>query len=826
MHRAATYRLGIVSTYLPRRCGLATFTADLREALGVATDDVETVIVATDRDGLTYGDEVVATINQDRIEDYEAAADRMAAAGVQAVLIQHEYGIFGGPNGSHVLRLARALNERGIPYLVTLHTLLSRPTAGQAATLSALCARAARVTVFTETARKIAIRTGVAAGHQIHVVPHGGPIALRTSPPPATVSEPVRRLLTALGDAPTLTTFGLVSAGKGIDDAITALAAVVQKHPETQYVVAGATHPEIVRRDGESYRQSLHDQVARLGLVDNVHFLDSFLSLADLSALLRRTTIFVTPYRSPEQICSGALTFAVTAGCPVVSTAYRYAEDLLSGGAGVLVPCNDVAGLAAAITGLLDDPHALAAAKDTADALGAQLTWPAVALRVADLVREVVAEAGAAVGSGRLAYPAGVVPPLRLDHLVKLTDEIGIIEFCRGDEPDLDFGYNVDDVARLAIVAADLLAVGRGGDVAQRWVRLAMRFLIAAYQPWGGMRNRLSYRGTWQDEPHLGDHVARAVWALGVLIGTPAVPVEVRRSAGALLDELAPHTNALAECGLRSAAYALLGLVRAERATPQVAQLVHRLDRALRTTTAVDPNWRWFEPELTYDNARLPQAMLAGATLLGEHDVAARALSALDWYVDHVALSTGTMHCVGNEWHYRGQHPHEWLEDGDEQPIDAGSTVEALVEAWRNTGDARYVRLAGWAYAWFHGRNRAGTRLYDESAGSCHDGLSATDANPNRGAESTLAYHQAVLALLRAGLAKLPDRRQAARSAEVASTDRVSPERAVLAGTDRAGTVRAPERSSVRPGTRASTRSTTRPPATGTRATEGQSDAR
>ena len=322
-------RLGIVSTYLPRRCGLATYTADLREAL---TNGLDPVVVAIDRDGLTYSDEVVAVIDQDRIASYVTAADDIAAAGVDVVLIQHEYGIFGGPDGSHVLHLARALTRHGIPYLVTLHTQLAHPTTGQSATLSALCAGAARVTVFTETARRLAIRAGIATGEQLTVVPHGAPEILRAVPPRSDLRDHVTEVLDQLGDDPVLTTFGLVSAGKGLEDAIGALARVVERHPGTRYVIAGATHPEIVRHEGESYRRSLHHLVNRLGLAGNVHFIDSFLTPAELSALLRRTTIFVTPYVSPEQICSGALTFAVAAGCPVVSTDYRYASDLLSDG--------------------------------------------------------------------------------------------------------------------------------------------------------------------------------------------------------------------------------------------------------------------------------------------------------------------------------------------------------------------------------------------------------------------------------------------------------------------------------------------------------------
>ncbi|GIJ47181.1 glycosyl transferase [Virgisporangium aliadipatigenens] len=801
MYRAATYRLGIVSTYVPRRCGLATYTADLREALGVATDDIESVVVAIDRDGLSYGDEVVATIRQDHIADYEDVAERIRSAGIDVVLIQHEYGIFGGPNGSHVLHLARALTTRGIPYLVTLHTLLSTPTPGQAATLTALCAGAAGVTVFTETARRMAVAAGIAAAHQITVVPHGAPSVLRTAPPPTALDG----LLESFGDDPVLTTFGLVSAGKGLEDAISAMAAVVARHPRARYVIAGATHPEVVRHEGESYRDGLHERVRSLGLTDNVHFVDSFLTPAELSALLRRTTIFVTPYLSPEQICSGALTFAVAAGCPVVSTAYRYAEDLLANGAGIIVPCHDVAGLSDAVNRLLDDPALLAQTRAAADARGAGLVWPAVALIAGDLIRSVARHSpGHAVTRlGPLS-----VPPLRLDHLRRLTDEFGIIEFCRGREPDLAYGYNVDDVSRLAIVAAELLTLGQGGDLPTRWIRLALRFLRAALGSTvdsAVMHNRMTYGGSWTDRPHPGDHVGRTVWALGVLAGTPAVPDPERRDATDLLDALGPRVPELAAIGLRSVAYALLGLVRADR-TAHLPQLVSTLDRELRAH-ASGGGWYWFEPELTYDNARLPQALLAGAAALGDRATAARALNALDWYVAHVGLTDGTLRNVGNRWHRRDDDPVRWGDAGDEQPIDTAAAVDATVEAWAYTGSPRYADLAGVAYSWFHGRNRAGAVLYETDTGACHDGLAATTANPNCGAESTLAHQQSLVTLLRAGLAAWPDRPKAGH--------RVGNRLRTAAAAPPPATPAAPGRTTppVRPKHR-------------TRTTEGQNDAR
>jgi glycosyltransferase involved in cell wall biosynthesis len=757
-HPAAPHRLGIVSTYLPRQCGLATYTADLREALGIATDDLQTVVVAIDRDGHEFGDEVVVTINQDQIEDYTAAAAVLRTAGVQAVLIQHEYGIFGGPDGSHIVQLAHALSDCGIPYLVTLHTVLSRPSAGQAATLHDLCAGAAKVTVFTETARQVAIRTGVAAGHQLVVVPHGAPVAMRCAPDPATLRPELRALLATLEGKPTLTTFGLLSPGKGIDIAIDALADVVRDHPTTQYVVAGATHPEVKRLEGEGYRAQLHAAVDRLGLADNVHFVDAFLSLDELAALLHASTLFITPYRSPEQICSGALTFALGAGLPAVSSDYSYAADMLAGGAGRVVPCGDRDALAAEISGLLGDAESLAQAKEVARTSAGWLQWPTVAAREASLVRDVIT--GAYAAAGRPGHATAPAPALTLAHLDRLTDEIGIIQFAVGPEPELSSGYCVDDVARLAIVAADLLTVGLDAHptaLAGRWLRQSMRFLLAAHDPsspTGAWHNVLSYSGTWQDGPHLGDHVGRAIWSLGELAAGPAVPRDIAELAGQLLDAAAPHLDELADLGLRSGAYALLGFARARRTEP-TAKLLRRLDAALIANAG--PDWYWFEPDLTYDNARLAQAMLLGADMLGESATAERAVTALRWYADHVGLTGGTLRCVGNVWHHRDDPIDKWLgDDGDEQPLDAAAMTEALVDAWQYTGDAALARMAGTAFNWFLGRNRAGVPLYVEATGACRDGLSAAAANPNQGAESTLAYYQALLSLLRAGLAALP----------------------------------------------------------------------
>jgi glycosyltransferase involved in cell wall biosynthesis len=747
-----------VSTYPPRHCGLASYTADLRAALHEAGPDLDTVVVAVDRDGLRYGTEVATVIGQHDQASYRAAAQALARAGTRAVLVEHEYGIFGGPDGDHVLALADALTAYGVPYLVTLHTVLSTPTVHQLAVLRQLCAGATRVTVFTETARQIAGRTALASIDKVVVVPHGAPLALLT----ATDPQPLRPELADLdGSHSVITTFGLISAGKGIDTAIEALAAVVAHHPDVRYVVAGQTHPEVVRHDGEAYRSHLTATVRQLGLAAHVIFVDAFLTVEELGALLRRTTIVLTPYRSAEQTCSGVLTFALAAGRPVVSTAYRYAEDMLATGAGSLVPCGDASAMAAALDHLLTDRNALETVQARAWAVGSRLSWPAVAAQVADLVRTVVAE--------QLAAPA-----LDLRHLLRLTDDIGILQFARGAAPDPTSGYCVDDVARLGIVAAQLAALNQAPEQADRWLRIALRFLAAARRDGAAMHNLLQKDGTWTDQPHAGDHVGRAVWAAGTIAANTAVAADVREQAATLLDDLAPLAAALPAAGARASAYAALGLVQHRRHWPTLATLVDSLDAAW--LAVANAGWCWPEDRLTYDNARLVQAMLVGSAVLGRPQTAARALVSLDWYLAEVGLDAGMLRCVGNRWRHRDEiADRDAHDDGDEQPIDAAGLVETLLSARQQTGDNRYGALAVRTYSWFLGRNRRGVWLYDPHTGGCHDGVTAHGVNRNQGAESTLAYHQALLALVSAGLVHLtpPDRRiHPAPLATARSTDR------------------------------------------------------
>jgi glycosyltransferase involved in cell wall biosynthesis len=384
-------RVAIVSTYQPRHCGIAVFSGDLRAALLEADSSLAVDIVSISRgdNSRPHPPEVVATIRQEVASDYCAAAEELGRANVDVVLIEHEYGIFGGNDGHFVLELA---NQLTVPMVVTLHTVLANPPAERARTMRALCQRAALIMVFTETARRMLGEQGLAEPERVRVVPHGAPDELTQAAWADGVDEDIASSslqLPSLAGRTVLSTFGLISDSKGLELAIRALPSIVASHPEVLYLIAGQTHPEVIHKEGESYRLGLQQLVHDLDLCDHVWFIDRFLSIDELAMLLARTDLYLTPYRSRDQIVSGALTFAVAAGCPVVSTPYFYAEDLLSSGAGRLVPSGDSSELAAAALDLLGSRAKMKAARAEARRVGADLTWSSVGKTTLELLSEV-----------------------------------------------------------------------------------------------------------------------------------------------------------------------------------------------------------------------------------------------------------------------------------------------------------------------------------------------------------------------------------------------------------------------------------------------------
>jgi hypothetical protein len=558
-----------------------------------------------------------------------------------------------------------------------------------------------------------------------------------------------------------VSSFGLISPGKGLATIIDAVATVAPLHPEVLLVIAGRTHPEVARREGERYRLRLEERVRDLGIADHVVFDDRFLSVDELAKLLAATDVFVTPYSGREQIVSGALTFAIAAGRPVISTPYLYAEDVLADGAGRLVPFGDSDAVAAAIGDLIERPDELERLREGARRAGAALSWPAVGIATAEVLAGAI-RAGASHESPLVGEP--ILPPLRLDHLRVMVDDVGIIQHARGSAPNLSTGYCVDDVARLLLVSHQLAQ--RLDDL--RWSVMGQRavsFLWHATEDSAlGMHNFMSYDRRWLDEPTVGDHVGRTMWSLGAVLdsdGSTSFDFAVDMLLQRLAEQLVPE-----DVSLRTAGYALLGLARpevAKRHGDLASALADRLVAAHQS--CADESWDWFEPFFSYDNARLSQALLVAGGTLTRPELTSLGLRTLRWYGDQCGLS-GTLHLPGTAGRRRDQ-PHPG--PGDEQPLDAAALVEAEIDALSATGDPTHGRRALAAFEWFTGRNHLGVSLYDSTTGGCCDGLADDHVNLNQGAESTLGYYTARLAIEAAGLPVIA--RRHARSAPPTETE-------------------------------------------------------
>ncbi len=744
-------RTAIFSTYPPRACGIGTFSFDVRAALlGVPGIEEVSAIVVVDEPSSPQLQGLLATVAQGIRGDYIRAARLLGRLDIDVVLLEHEYGIFGGDDGEYVLSFAQELAQ---PLVVTLHTVLSQPSADQQRVLSELCDQAERVIVMTDTAQRLLVEAGTCEASKIRVVPHGAPVELGrrreeqaaghrpryVTPVPGGYERMQSRFL--------LSTFGLISAGKGLETAIAALPAIVDRHPDVLYLVAGRTHPEVARREGEQYRLSLERQVVDLGLGDHVEFDDRFLSIDELADLLAATDVFVTPYASREQIASGALTFAIAAGCAAISTPYYFAEDILASGAGRLVPFADAVALADAVCDYVEDPEALEAARTESRRIGAGLTWPSVAEATASVLRE-----AATVAPRRTPIPVVELQlaDVRRDHLLTLVDDVGIVQHAHGVIPNRDSGYCVDDVARLAVVAGEL---GRryGGQPWDTILYRALAFLHAATDAeGGGMRNFMSYERRWLDTPHLGDHVGRSVWALGEVLSTAWAPAVVEPARRLLTDIVAMLQD---ELPIRTAAYTVLGLARldTDRLDPQARGLLERLVDQLSAAQgrSASDGWRWFEDDLRYDNARLPHALIVGGAALGRDWDVSVGLESLEWLGDECGLADDILRLPGHHGRHRGESAPG---PGDEQPLEACAFVEAELAAFSVTGEPQHGARAQRAFDWFLGRNRLDRPLYDFATGGCCDGLGDQDVNANQGAESTLAFHRAELVLDAAGL--------------------------------------------------------------------------
>jgi glycosyltransferase involved in cell wall biosynthesis len=735
-------RIALVGNHLPRMCGIATFTTDLREAIAREVPDTECWVVAmNDTAGAyAYPPSVQFEVNQNRMADYQLAADFININRVEVACLQHEFGIFGGKWGSHILAF---LQELRIPALTTLHTVLQEPEPEQEVVIKKLFELSGRVAVMSrfgeETLRE---RYRLEEGRIVRI-PHGIPDIPFLDPD-------FYKDQFGVEGRKVVMSFGLLSPGKGLEQVIDALPEVVSRYPEAVYLIVGGTHPQVRRQSGESYRLSLQQRARKLKVDRHVIFHNRFVSRKELCDFLICADVYVTPYLRKQQAVSGTLAYAMGAGKAIVSTPYWYAEEMLAEGRGVLVPFGDASAVASELIRLFGNHVELNAMRQRAYAFSRQMVWKEVARRYlvefGQLKQEWIGKIHAVRAAGIPAWSSHDLPELKLDHLRLLTDDTGILQHARFTVPDRSHGYTTDDNARALIVA--LMAQDKLPD--EDLPALAGRYLgflnYAFNSRTGRFRNFLAYDRRWREETGSEDSHGRALWGLGTAVALS--PLEGQRAMALDLFEQALSALDGMEAS-RSLAFAIIGIgaylqrFSGDRRTRRFGE-----NAALRLFGRVDPaapgEWPWIEDRLTYANAKIPHALIVAGEFLGREDMLKVGLRLLQWLVEVQKERHGYFVPVGNRGWFRRSGDRSRF---DQQPIEASTTIGACLTAYEATREERWSREAVLCFEWFLGRNDLQQPLFDYLSGGCRDGLQANTVNLNQGAESTLSWLIALLSM-------------------------------------------------------------------------------
>ena len=735
--------VALIGSYLPRQCGIATFTADLATAILDNDPRIDCSILAmNDRaEGYEYPDEVQFQIGQDKLSEYRLAANFLNLRDPDAVCLQHEYGIFGGQRGSFIIEFAQNLE---IPLVTTLHTVLRDPLAEERKIITQLSELSDRLVVMSERGVDFLRDIYQVPTSKIALIHHGIPDVPFLDPDPC-------KSKVAAADKIVILTFGLLSPGKGIEFMIDALPDIVSSHPEVIYFVVGATHPHCRAKSGEDYRLSLHHRAKELGVGDNIVFHDRFLERDELLEIIRAADIYVTPYLNEAQIVSGTLAYAVGAGKAVVSTPYWHAQEMLADGRGRLVPFKDAKALSQEINQLLDFPDERLKLRRATYEYSRPMVMKQMGRHYLDLFSRAKAQHSRAIGVptlNTLSQQEQRLPQINMNHLRHMTDDTGILQHAKFSVPNRTHGYCVDDNARALIVAVKAHDLNRSDTSLNDLSSIYLSFLDDAFNPeTGRFHNFMSYERKWLDAIGSEDSHGRTLWALGVMAGwgqnsgQVALATQLFHDAVPALDRFS-HSRAIAFPILGIQAY-----LRRNDNDRQVRTLLKALGNRLRDRFRqfATNDWRWHETVLTYDNARLPEALMACGRITEDDEMVSLGIDVLEWLRDiQLDPSDGWFAPVGNQgWFSKSGSKAQY----DQQPLEAAAMIGASIEAYECTQREEWIQLASTCFNWYLGKNDQQIQLYDYATAGCRDGLTRDGVNENQGAESTLSYLCSLLAL-------------------------------------------------------------------------------
>jgi len=729
-------KIAFLGDYLPRKCGIATFTTDLRCAIATEFPATQCLVVPVNdlADGYDYPPEVRFEIAEQDLPSYLRAADFLNITDVDVVCVEHEFGIFGGPAGSHVLALLRELQ---MPIVTTLHTILREPNAEQRRVMRDLIRLSTRLVVMSERGVEFLRDVYQAPTAKIDLIPHGIP-DMPFADPNYFKDE------FGVAGKQVLLTFGLLSPNKGIEFALRALPDIIREFPNVVYIVLGQTHPNLLRHEGEAYRLSLERLAKDLGVQKHVVFFNRFVELEELMRFIGAADIYLTPYLTEAQITSGTLAYAFGAGNAVVSTPYWHAAELLTAERGKLVPFRDARAIAVGVVELLRDEPLRHSMRKNAYKLGREMVWSRVAQLYAKSFEHARHDHSFV---GRKSSPIktldeqpGQLPELKLDHLFRMSDSTGIFQHASFTVPNFSEGYCTDDNARALVLALMLQKLGHGSPQLGAQAATYAAFLNHAFdRKLGRFRNFMSFERHWLEEVGSEDCQGHALWALGLCVAQ-AGQDSFQMLAAQLFEQALPVAAEFTSP--RAWAFTLIGIDEylqrfgGDRRTNQIRDsLTAKLMQ--RFADAASDDWQWFEDTVSYTNAKLPHALILSGRCLNNAPMLELGLKTLRWLIKVQTSEAGAFRPVGSNGFYPRDGERARF---DQQPIEAQATVSACAEAYHATGDMFWVAEARRAFEWFLGRNDLGMALYDASTGGCRDGLHVDRLSQNQGAESTLAF--------------------------------------------------------------------------------------
>jgi len=737
--------VALIGNYVPRQCGIATFTTDLVEALAAEAPDINcSAVVMNDRpEGYPYPERVRFEINQNRLSDYSIASEFINISQPDIVCVQHEYGIFGGPAGSHLLKL---LGDLRMPVVTTLHTVLKDPTPEYRDVMCKLSDLSDKLVVMSRKASDFLKEIYAVPEENIAFIHHG-------IPDTPFIDSSFYKDKFGVEGKKVLLTFGLLSQNKGIENVLQALPAVIKKHPDVAYIILGTTHPHVLEAHGDEYRTSLQQLVRKLGIGDQVIFQNRFVELKELCEFLGAADIYVTPYLEEAQITSGTLAYAMGTGKAVISTPYWYAAEMLAEGRGRIVPFKDPDALAEQIIDLLNNDTSRHVIRKKAYTFTREAVWKEVARKYLELFTAVRLER-ARHPRPRYTYVENIkiitnfeLPELKLDHLRTLTDDTGILQHASHTIPARVHGYCTDDNARALMVAA----MGRkyqptDGIYLESFSNRYLSFLQYAFNDGKGrFRNFMTYSRQWADEVGSEDAHGRALWGLGKAVAFFDNPGQLAMSTNLFNQALMAAENFNSP---RAIAFSLVGMhayLHKFSGDSEVRRVREVLACGLfnQFKNNATKNWPWLENTLNYANGKLSHALLLSGQWMQRSDMIDMGLQSLKWLLS-IQTEEGHFVPIGNNGWYEKGGPKARF---DQQPIESNAMIEACVEAFNITRDKTWIDSAVMCFNWFLGNNDLNMLLYDAKTGGCRDGLMADGINQNEGAESTLAWLLSLMTL-------------------------------------------------------------------------------